>query len=328
MPAMDTLFRRLRGAIIGGLLPAILLSAAAGVWVGCGGASPIPLPKPQKRPEALPKVPDLELRSLLLLLADRRLYEPLTVERAFDGDAELRRELAVTLGRIQERAGIPTLQALLLDDEPKVRREAAFSLGLLGVDSARPQLLRVATGEDREAAVLAVEALAAAGVSVLDVGEALAVLESEAGLGQDEVWQRLLPVLYRFSGEPSVALARLGLEQAPTDELKAWAVYALAQDPQPRVAADLRPLVADENPWIRGLAAQALGRIGDGGDLELLAPGLRDPDPWVVIQTLEAGRRLVSSARAAALPSWREPLAERLVDPRPGVRMAAIETSA
>ncbi|MDY7093528.1 MAG: peptidylprolyl isomerase [Acidobacteriota bacterium] len=325
---METLFRCLRGVMASGLLPVILLSSAVGILAGCGGAAPISLPKPQQRPEALPKVENLELRSLLLLLADRRLYEPLTVERAFDGDAELRRELAVVLGRIQERAGIPTLQALLLDDSPEVRREAAFALGLLGVDTARPQLLRVATGEDRAAAVLAVEALAASGVSVLDVGEALAVLETESGLGQEEVWHRLLPVLHRFSGEPAVALARLGLEQAPNAELRGWAVYALAQDPQPRVAADLRPLLADEDPWIRGLAAQALGRIGDGPDLERLAPQLQDPDPWVVIQALEAGRRLVASARAAAVPSWREALARLVVDPRPGVRMTAIETSA
>lgn len=270
---------------------------------------------------SLYKVPDLELRGLLLLLADRRLFEPLTVERAFEGSEELRREVAITLGRVGDRAGLSTLQALLLDESPEVRHAAVFALGQLGRPEAQKQLLQVAAGPDRVTAVMAIGALARCGASVADVGEAL------VGLEADEIWYRLLPFLHRFPGDGVAPLARLALTQAPTAELRADAAYALAREPRPGNEEDLRGLLTAADPWQRALAAQALGRIGDGGDLERLRPLLDDSDPLPVIQALGAGARLVASARGAAPPSWRELLRRLLDDPRPAVRSAAIEAS-
>ncbi|MCB1056580.1 MAG: HEAT repeat domain-containing protein, partial [Acidobacteria bacterium] len=284
--------RRAPRTALGALLAALLAVA------GCAPGGGVALPKPLPSARALYDVPDLELRALLLLLADRRLFEPLTVERAFDGDEELRYELAVTLGRIGDRAGLSTLQALLLDESPRVRRAAVFSLGVLGRPEAQRQLLKLAAGGDRETAVLAVAALARCGTSVADVGEAL------VGLDSNEIWYRLLPSLYLFPGEAPVPLARLGLEQAPTPELKAWAAYALAHDPKAGTEDDQRGLLASTDPWQRALGAQALGRIGDGSDLERLRPLLADGDESTVIATLEAGARLVASARGAAPASW------------------------
>ena len=45
-------------------------------------------------------VPYEEQHALLLLMADRRLFEPLAVAEAFQGDDSLRIELALVLGRL------------------------------------------------------------------------------------------------------------------------------------------------------------------------------------------------------------------------------------
>ncbi len=54
--------------------------------------------RPATAPRLAPvvEVPDLELRALLLLLVDRQIYEPYTVEQARAGGPALRRELAVS----------------------------------------------------------------------------------------------------------------------------------------------------------------------------------------------------------------------------------------
>src|SRR5436305_11081347 len=78
------------------------------------------------------QVPNLEERALLLLLVDRQAYDEFIVHQSLKGDASLREDLAVALGRIPDRQGRTTLEGLLVDEEPAVRRAAAFSLGLLG----------------------------------------------------------------------------------------------------------------------------------------------------------------------------------------------------
>ena len=59
-------------------------------------------PAPRAPASSLPvlEVGDLEERALLLLLADRKTYEPISLNKALDGDADLRRQAALTLGRI------------------------------------------------------------------------------------------------------------------------------------------------------------------------------------------------------------------------------------
>src|SRR6185295_12253215 len=154
------------------------------------------------------EVPDLEMRALLLLLVDRQTFDDFTVQQALKGDASLREDLAVALGRIPDRQGRTVLQGLLLDDEAAVRRAAAFALGELEDPEAQTALFQAARDADRETAVLAVEALGKLGARVVDVAEALLTLPEE------ERWARLLPHLFRFKEETIVALAERGLTVA------------------------------------------------------------------------------------------------------------------
>src|SRR4051812_2986240 len=118
---------------------------------------------PASRPKTAPNLPsvqvkNLEERALLLLLVDRQTFDEFIVQQALKGDASLREELAVTLGRIPDHQGRLALEGLLADDLPAVRRAAAFSLGLLGDTEAQQALFAATRDPDRETGVLAVEA--------------------------------------------------------------------------------------------------------------------------------------------------------------------------
>jgi cyclophilin family peptidyl-prolyl cis-trans isomerase/HEAT repeat protein len=274
------------------------------------------------RPSDLPvlDVPDLDRRAMLLLLVDRQIYEPVIAEQALAGGPELREELAVSLGRIPDRRGLVHLVGLLLDDVPAVRRAAAFALGELEEPQGKSALLQAARDADREVGMLAVEALGKLGVPVVEVVEALLPLD------EAERWARLLPPLFRFREEQAVTLAARGLEQ-PDRELRARAAYALAREPRPEGLPHLLPLLADPDPRIRGWAARGVGLAGGGEDLARLRPLLDDVEPGPVIQALRAARSLITREKGTAPEGWRPRLAELVSDPRPGVRITALEAA-
>src|SRR5436305_10635482 len=269
------------------------------------------------------QVSNLEERALLLLLVDRQAYDEFIVHQSLKGDASLREELAVALGRIPDRQGRQTLEGLLVDEKPAVRRAAAFSLGLLGDPEAQQALFAAARDKDRETGVLAVEALGRLGARTVDVLEALLPLP------EPERWARLLPHLFRFKDDTVVSLAERGLAQTDP-ELHARAAYALSREPKAQGLPTLRKLLADPAPRVRAWAARALGIVGGEEDLALLRPLLDDPnpgDPGPLIQALRSARALAAGGKAKPIADWTPRLRALLDDQRPGVRMSAIETS-
>jgi len=285
-----------------------MAAAAAGA-----GAAPPDLP--------VMRPPDLELRAMLLLVAERRAYEPLTVLQALKAGPETRAALAAALGRIPGQEAGSVLAGLLIDDQAEVRRAAAFSLGLRGDAAARPALRQAMLDSDREAGALAVEALGRLATPLVEVAEQLLKLPEE------ERWPRLLPYLFRFKEEALVPLAEHGLG-LPDPELHRWSAYALARDPLPALPL-LRRLAGDPDPLVRAWAARGLGRVGAGGeDLAVLAPLLNDAAVGPLVEALRAGAALVGGGKAAAAPGWRPRLLALVSDPRAGVRVTAIEAAA
>jgi cyclophilin family peptidyl-prolyl cis-trans isomerase/HEAT repeat protein len=283
-----------------------------------------PSPRPKTAPDApSPQVPNLDERALLLLLVDRQTYDEFIVQQSLKGDAALREDLAVALGRIPDRRGRSSLEGLLIDEEPAVRRAAAFSLGLLGDPEAQQALFAAVRDKDRETGVLAVEALGRLGARTVDVLEALLPLP------EPERWARLLPHLFRFKDDTVVSLAERGLAQSDP-ELHARAAYALSREPKAQALPTLRKLLADPAPRVRAWAARALGIVGGEEDLVLLRPLLDDPgsgDPGPLIQALRSARALAAGGKARPIADWTPRLRALLDDPRPGARMSAIETS-
>ena len=293
----------------------------------CSGTTPPPatpagVPTPPAATAELPviDVPHLEERALLLLLTDRLLYEPVAVTGAMKGPPELRAELAVALGRIGDARGLGDLEALLADDSVEVRRAAAFALGELGDAAAVPVLRLAAEDADRETGALAIEALGKLQTPLATAEAAL------AGLPEAERRARLVPHLFRFDPAQRRPLAEAGLALGDPG-LRARAAYALARDAVPEAAPALRGLLADPDPWVRGWAARALGAVGDGADLARLEPLLADSEPGPVAHALAAGRRLIEAGKAAAPDSWRRRLGELLADPRPHLRLAALDAA-
>ncbi|HEX9942904.1 MAG TPA: peptidylprolyl isomerase [Thermoanaerobaculia bacterium] len=297
-------------------LPALLLLLCA-----CAPPSG-PRTVPEKTAPDLPvvDVPNLEERALLLLLVDRQVYDDFTVQQALKGDASLREDLAVALGRIPDRQGRSVLEGLLIDEDAAVRRAAAFALGELEDADAQTALFKAVRDKDRETGVLAVEALGKRGARVVDVLEALLPLPEE------ERWARLLPHLFRFKEETIVALAERGLTLADP-ALHARAAYALSRDPYPKAVPTLRKLLADPAPRVRAWAARALGIVGAGEDLPALRPLLDDGDPGPLIQALRTARALVAAGKAQPAAEWAPRLRALLDDPRPGVRASALEAA-
>lgn len=275
-------------------------------------------------PSADPTVTtDVEIRALLLLLTDRMTYDPITFSRALDEGPEVRRQLAYSIVRIGDRRGGIVLEGLLGDPEPSVRRVAAFALGELG-ETTYPEgarsLLGAVHDSDLQTGQLAVEALAKIGVALEDVIPRLSQAPS------DEILARLMPSLFRFRG-PAVVRWSLQGRESDDPEVRAMAAYGVARNAQPEGIDVLRSLLDDEDPWVRGWGARGLGQVGDRSDVARLRPLLDAPQEGPIIQALRAIRRLVEEAKTAAPRDWQGRLMELLEDPRPGVRLSAIEAA-
>jgi cyclophilin family peptidyl-prolyl cis-trans isomerase/HEAT repeat protein len=297
-----------------------------GIAVGCASGKP-PAPAPPSAPappraRAPSAIPHLEERALLLLLVDRQIFEPYTVEQSLLGDAALRERLAWALGNVPDPRAAQALRALAADGEPPVRRAAVFALGLHPAAAAesRPVLLRAMRDPDREVGALAVEALARLRTPLADVQQAL------LPLAVDERAPRLLPALYRFQEDATVEAAR---ELLPLRDraLHARAAYALARHPRPSGAVHLRGLLADGDPWVAAWAIRGLAQVGEGGDAALVEPLLDAADAAPVVQALRASAKLIAEGKAAPTASARARLRALLDDPRVGVRVTAVEVA-
>ena len=268
--------------------------------------------------------------ALLLLMADQLLFEPFAVRTIFEHYPRLHEQLAVTLGRIGDPRGLRYLKSLLESPVVELRRAAAFGLGQLGDREAYPNLLGAVGDRDREVGRLAVEALVRIGLPLETIEPALGVL------AEDEIRQRLLPALFRFSPDEihrvqSDLASPAGLQENSEaglgPGLERWLLYALARSGDGRGLPQLRLALDSEDPWIRGWAARALGRLGERADLEQLHRLLEDTRPGVVVQALRAASRLIDAGKAAPPDLWLADLERLIEDQRSWVRLTALEVS-
>lgn len=299
-------------------LPFLLALLAA----GCATSAPQPRVAAPAAPPAASAAaaPQRETEALLLLLADRRLYDGDALGVLLGRGAAEREALAVALGRIGDRRGRSLLQGLLVDSAAAVRRAAAFALGELGAPEAAAALLRAAVDDDAETGALAVEALGKLGAPLADVRRVLGALEGDAGA------RRLAPFLFRFQ-EPAMVDAARELLVSAAPGVRGGAAYALGRAPRPEARALLLELAGDGDPAVRAAAARGLGEVGGVQDLAALAPLAADAAVSPRIQALRAGARILDRVSALAPSAWAAPLAAALRDPVPGVRAAGLEAA-
>ncbi len=297
--------------------PLLILSLLAGF--ACSARSPDLAPG---RPATVAPAGDeeLERRALLLLLADRKLFEPDALGLMLDGSPVEREDLAVALGRIGDSRGRSLLQGLLVDKEPPVRRAAAFALGVLGAPEAIAALRVAAVDDDPETGALAVEALGKLAAPLADVRRIL------GALGSGEGDRRLAPYLFRFK-DPALVEAAVSLLGSSEPEVRSGAAYALGREARPEGLRALRGLVVDDDPIVRAWAARGLGTVGGAEDLALLLALAGDGEASPRIQAYTAAGRIRQRVDALPADAWRLELVRALDDPLPGVRAAALEAA-
>lgn len=301
--------------------------------------------RPEAPEPATPALPELEGQALLLLLEDRRLYEPLTVEQALRGDSASRERLALALGRMGQPEATALLEELVRDDAVAVRRMAAFALRVLAGRGKLAELdwgpgsglFLAAADSDLEVSRWALEALGEAGLGLTRLGEVLGEVPDPAA--SELLLDRLLPGLHVYPDDGARAsLALLALEELgkrPDDavelvELRRRAAFALFRRPLPGLEGAARRLLAhDTDPWIRGWAAAALGPLGSAEDLPQLRALALSAQPGDLASSFAAARALAAAGRLlrrgldAPPPSWREDLALWLASSSAGLRQAA-----
>lgn len=300
----------------------VLFLLVSTTLAGC--ASTVPAPEPAPVPAPTPEAPrfagDTETAALLLLFADRRMFDAEGLGLMLGRSAPEREALAVTLGRIGDPRGRSLLQGLLVDGEPEVRRAAAFGLGELGAPEAKAALLRGAIDDDAETGALAVEALGKLGAPLAEVRRVLLALEPPGGE------RRLAPALFRFKEEGAVAVAGELLRSADP-AVRSGAAYALGREPRPEGRPLLLGLLGDPSPQLRAWAARGLGEAGTVEDLAALLPLAGEPEASPRIQALRAGSRILQRVEALPPTAWTAALLAASDAGASGVRAAALEAA-
>lgn len=282
----------------GAIVSAAVTSGCASAPSGGGSRPPAPAPP------AVALAADDSL-PMLLLLEDRRLFEPTLVGRAIAGAEHERVAAATTLGRLGDPRGEQALLLLLRDEAVAVRRAAAHALRGSATSLAVDALLLATADLDRETATRAVRALAAVAVPLERLARAM------AGLQEDEIWFRLVPSLSLFPETARRELVAVGLEEAPAELRDAIALAAL-HTPSAASLPLVRDLLDHPDPFVRGYAARALGELGAGpGDLARLE-ALFDDRPFTASEALVAADRLLGDGRAAPPAAWGAALLARL----------------
>ena len=207
----------------------------------------------------------------------------------------------MALGRIPDPQGRSALQGLLVDDEPAVRRAAAFSLGLLGDPRGAAGAVRRRARQgprDRRAGRRGPgQARGADGGRA--GGAPAAARRRSAGRG-------CCRISSASRTTPSCSLAERGLD-LPDPELHARAAYALAREPGRRRSPRCARCSPIPTPRVRAWAARALGIVGGEEDLARAPPAARrrgPDDPGPLIQALRSARALAAGGKAKPIAGW------------------------
>ena len=208
---------------------------------------------------------DVQLAEILKLEDRRSAGGGALKERLAAGQPlETRVRAALAAGRIGAPAvGAEDLRAALADQQPELRRMAAFALGEMDDPGASAMLAGVLNDPDPQVRALAAEALGKLkGPGAASLLEPLLVDEEEqvAGMALLALWK----VIPGDALSPLLVAKASGKYGGSSGELRQRAAYFImrAQMGHPESAAPELPLLVisqDEDPLIRSFAARGLG---------------------------------------------------------------------
>jgi cyclophilin family peptidyl-prolyl cis-trans isomerase/HEAT repeat protein len=288
----------------------------------------------------------------ILKLEDRRAPVASLIPYLESTQAETRARACLAVGRIagpaevERTAAAPAgwLAARLREDvSPRVRRDAAFALGLLGTSNAGAVLAQVLiAGNERDAEV---REAAADGLGRCGPGPHALAIDRALRDPAPRVVQAALLAVWRGPG--SAALDRvLELSRDRDPEVRWRAAYALMRllgaptagrtpattnarltdDERDRILWRMQELAADADPRVvlqavRALGTRAGGAILSSGGGAAVAQTLLHPDPRVRVEALRSLGTLLAGAGEC------EGLDELLRDHHPHVRIALIQAA-
>jgi len=160
----------------------------------------------------------------------------------------------------------------------------------------------------------------AAAARALDRLDALEALPEAVGALREkgrEEWVGLLRSLVGIRDESCLKLALKALVH-PAVDVRLAALDLAADFHDWRATGHVARLLGDENPLVRGRAAEVLGSLGDRRAAAQLAPLLADPDPQPLARAAQALGLLGHHPAAPAL-------ATLAAHAEPSVRAAALE---
>jgi HEAT repeat protein len=176
-----------------------------------------------------------------------------------DPNAAVRALSAEVLGSLEKPEAIKPLEgALARDTEPKVRVEAASSLGKISSSSSGAALGRALSDPDVEVRRAAAEALG----DLDELHVAPAGLVSALSSSDTELRYRAAQALAEIA-DPATTSALVGLVSSGDAELRKHAIEALGNIGSPTAIQAITKALTDSDAEVRKAAAEALGEIKD-----------------------------------------------------------------
>ena len=190
-----------------------------------------------------------------------------------DSVAEVRRDAASALGRLEARGGVAALgERLRRDPVAEVRRAAAWALGQIEDGAAVPDLAGALDDRDEDVREMAIWALG-------QIEDASAVAPLAEALGRDGVGAVRRMIVWALGQiEDRSATGPLGarLRSDRDAEVRLMAAWALGQIEDETAVPALAAAVSDSSAPVRAMAVWAMGQIESERAVGALAEALRD----------------------------------------------------
>jgi HEAT repeat protein len=241
-----------------------------------------------------------------------------------DPDKNVRIATVQMLGELRKTEAVPVLSGCLQDQHWEVRCAAAAALALLGERSTIPFLIQALSDVDPDMRVAAAEALGMVADAESIEPLILAQLDPETTVRQAAL-RALVRIDYRWHRHARAYQTLPSLKRALRS--KDYAIRNVATDLMERIFAIRRPslrthtgdpgvdrpthaadlLIAclwDDEPFLRGAAAEALGCLRSSRAREALRVKTKDSDEWVRQQAAQA-LEIIENSKSSTAGGWR-----------------------